>query len=73
MQEVQKYLKDNQERFLEELFDLLRIPSVSADPAYAKDVRKTAKFIANNLKKAGADNVEICETKAHPIVRLQSK
>lgn len=68
MQKVQKYLKDNQKRFLEELLDLLRIPSVSADPAFAKDVQKTAKFVANNLKKAGADNVEICETKGHPIV-----
>jgi len=68
MQKVQKYLKDNQKRFLNELLDLLRIPSVSADPAFAKDVKKTAKFVANNLKKAGADNVEICETKGHPIV-----
>ena len=68
MEKVQKYLKDNGDRFLEELLDLLRIPSISADPAYKKDVHKTAKFIANNLKKAGADNVEVCETKGYPIV-----
>ena len=68
MQKVQNYLKENQQRFLDELLDLLRIPSVSADPKYKKDVIKTAKFIANNLKKAGADKVELCETKGYPIV-----
>lgn len=68
MKDTQKYLKDNQERFLEELLDLLRIPSISADSAYDDDVTKAANFIADNLKKAGADNVEVCETKGHPIV-----
>lgn len=68
MQTTQQFIKDNQERFLEELLDLLRIPSVSADPAYAGDVRKTADAVAEHLTKAGADNVEVIETAGHPIV-----
>ncbi len=68
MENVQKYITDNRDRFLEELMDLLRIPSVSADPAYKKDVVATAKFVAKALKKAGADKVELCPTKGYPIV-----
>lgn len=68
MEKVQKYINENKERFLEELFELLRIPSISADPAYNEDVRKTAEFVAESLTKAGADNVEICDTAGHPIV-----
>ncbi len=68
MQQLQSYLEQNKDRFLEELLDLLRIPSVSADPAFAKDVRKTAEFIQQKLNEAGADNVELFETDGHPIV-----
>jgi acetylornithine deacetylase/succinyl-diaminopimelate desuccinylase-like protein len=62
------YITENKKRFLEELFELLRIPSVSADPAYKNDVFKTADAVAHSLKKAGADHVEICETAGYPIV-----
>jgi acetylornithine deacetylase/succinyl-diaminopimelate desuccinylase-like protein len=62
------YIQSNQQRFLDELFELLRIPSVSADPAYKNDVVKTAEAVAASLKKAGADQVEICETAGYPIV-----
>ncbi len=62
------YIKDNKQKFLDELFDLLRIPSVSADPAYKNDVLKTAEFVKESLIKAGADNAEICETAGYPIV-----
>ena len=68
MENVQNFISENKDRFVEELFELLRIPSVSADPAYANDVRKTAEFIAEKMKSAGADEVEIFETKGHPIV-----
>ncbi|MFT7605996.1 MAG: acetylornithine deacetylase/succinyl-diaminopimelate desuccinylase-like protein [Saprospiraceae bacterium] len=68
MQKVQEYHKANKERYLEELLDLLRIPSISADPAYKNDVNNTAKAVAKALKNAGADNVEICLTKGYPIV-----
>ena len=68
MNALQSYLNSNKERFVEELFDLLKIPSVSADSAYANDVIKAADFVADSLKTAGCDAVEICQTKGFPIV-----
>lgn len=68
MEEVQKYITDNKDRFLEELLEILRIPSVSADPAYAGDVKKTAEHLAKKLKEAGCKKVKINKTKGHPIV-----
>ena len=68
MQEVKKYVDAHKQRFIEELFDLLRIPSVSADSAYSNDVLKTAGFVAEKLKAAGADRVEVCPTAGYPIV-----
>ena len=68
MQKTQDFINGNKDKFLNELLDLLKIPSVSADPAYAGDVRKTAEFVAESLTTAGADKVEIFETKGHPIV-----
>ena len=65
---ILKYLDENKERFVSELFQLLRIPSVSTDPSYADDVRKTAIKVVELLKTAGADNVELCETAGYPIV-----
>jgi acetylornithine deacetylase/succinyl-diaminopimelate desuccinylase-like protein len=61
-------IQENKQRYLDELFDLLRIPSVSADPAYKDDVFKTADEVAKRLSEAGADNVEICETPGYPVV-----
>lgn len=68
MENTQAYINENKQRFLDELIDLLRVPSISADPNYAGDVRKTAEVIANRLNEAGADNIEICETEGYPIV-----
>jgi len=68
MEKVQSYIVDNKQRFLDELLDLLRIPSVSADPAYAGDVKKTAAVIAKSLRAAGCKNVKVNKTKGHPIV-----
>ncbi len=68
MQEIKKYVAEHKQRFLDELFELLRFPSVSADPAYHADVLKTADFVAQKLKDAGADQVEICQTAGYPIV-----
>ncbi|MCB0529896.1 MAG: peptidase dimerization domain protein, partial [Saprospiraceae bacterium] len=68
MKELKSYLDSNKQRFLDELLELLRIPSVSADPAYNKDVRRMAEATAAHLRKAGADAVEIYETDGHPIV-----
>ncbi|WP_461788105.1 dipeptidase [Pedobacter sp.] len=68
MQEIKKYVEENKQRFLDELFELLRFPSVSADPKYKNDVLQTADFVAQKLKDAGADNVEVCATAGYPIV-----
>ena len=62
------YIESNRERFLEELFELLRIPSISADSAFSGDVRKCAESVAEFLKIAGADNVILEETVGYPIV-----
>ena len=50
MENTQAFISENKQRFLDELLDLLRIPSVSADPAFAGDVVKTAETIAERLK-----------------------
>jgi acetylornithine deacetylase/succinyl-diaminopimelate desuccinylase-like protein len=62
------FIENNKERFLQELFDLLRIPSISADSAFAGDVRQCAESVATHLRNAGANNVSIEETAGHPIV-----
>ena len=68
MQNVQDYISKNKQRFLDELIEILKIPSISADPAYRDAVFKTAQFTAEKLKEAGADKVEICPTEGYPIV-----
>ena len=62
------YLSNNQEKFLNELLELLRIPSISADSAYKQDVIVAANYIKDKLIAAGADQVELCETAGNPIV-----
>ena len=61
-------LSDDQKRYIEELFELLKIPSISADSKFKKDVNDAAKWIKNSLIKVGCDKVEIIKTKGHPIV-----
>lgn len=68
MEKTTQYIQENKERFLQELFELLRIPSVSADPKYKQDVARCAESVADHLRKAGADAVEVCSTEGHPIV-----
>lgn len=68
MQGVKEYIQQHQDRFLSELFDLLRIPSVSANPDFSEDVFEAAAFIENKLIEAGATQVEICPTDGYPIV-----
>jgi acetylornithine deacetylase/succinyl-diaminopimelate desuccinylase-like protein len=65
---INQYIQSNQDRFLSELFELLRIPSVSADSRHKGDVRKAAEYVAQKLTEAGADSVQLMETKGHPIV-----
>jgi acetylornithine deacetylase/succinyl-diaminopimelate desuccinylase-like protein len=65
---IQTYITENKDRFINELLDLLRIPSISADPNYKESVFKTADEVKKRLVEAGADNVEICQTKGYPVV-----
>jgi acetylornithine deacetylase/succinyl-diaminopimelate desuccinylase-like protein len=62
------YLQTHRERFLGELVDLLRIPSISADPAYTAEVRRAAEWLRGHLEHLGADGVQIIETGGHPLV-----
>lgn len=68
MQQTQDYINSNKDRFLNELLELLRIPSVSADSKHKQDMIRAAEFVKKSLTNAGADNAEICETPGHPIV-----
>ncbi len=68
MQNIDSYIKEHTQRFIDELIELLKIPSISADSAYKKDVLNTADAIKISLEKAGCDHVEICQTDGYPIV-----
>ncbi|MCC9136479.1 dipeptidase [Pontibacter silvestris] len=65
---MNEYITENEERFVYELMEMLRIPSVSADPKFKIDVLRTAEFVKQKLEEAGADNVELCETAGNPII-----
>lgn len=71
MEKVFEFLKDNQKRNEEELFEFLRIPSISTDSAYTDDVRRGADWIANALSSMGL-NTEIISTRRHPLVYAES-
>jgi acetylornithine deacetylase/succinyl-diaminopimelate desuccinylase-like protein len=62
------YARENQKRFLDELKELLRIPSISTLEEHKGDVKKAADVVANDLKRIGFENVEIIPTKGHPLV-----
>src|SRR6204780_4961566 len=62
------YARSNQTRFLNELKDLLRIPSVSTAPEHKSDVQKAADVVANELRRIGMENVELITTKGHPLI-----
>ena len=68
MNQTQNFSNANKDRYLTELLDLLRIPSISADPAYKSDVQKCAEKLAEGMRNIGIDNVEVCPTAGNPIV-----
>ena len=68
MTQAKDYIETHKNRFLDELFELLRLPSVSADSAFKKDVMATAELVAKQLDLAGCDLVKIHETEGNPIV-----
>ena len=71
--DIKGFIRENRQRMLDELFDILRIPSVSADPAFSGDVEKCAEAVADSLKLAGASHVEVMKTPGHPIVFAEYK
>ena len=68
MNSVKNYIQENKDRFIAELIELLKMPSISADAAYSQDVLNTSEAVKDALEKAGCDKVEICETPGYPIV-----
>lgn len=68
MAEYWNYLESNQDRFLEELLEFLRIPSISALPERAEDVERAGHWVAQRLDAAGVENVEVLPTGGHPVV-----
>ena len=68
MEAITTYIETHKDRFLEELFELLKMPSISADSAFSQDMINTADAVAKALEKAGCDLVEICETQGYPII-----
>ena len=66
--EIKSYIENNKKKFLNELFDLIKIPSISAVKEYKGSVRDAAEFLKNQFENLGLDNCEICETNGHPIV-----
>lgn len=68
MKNSKEYIAEHKDRFLNELIELLKLPSVSADPAFASSTKETAQTVAQSLRDAGCNTVEICETPGYPIV-----
>lgn len=68
MKDVKSYIEKHKDRFLNELVELLKIPSISADSNYKNDVLATAEAVRERLQEAGCDKVEICETPGYPVV-----
>jgi len=68
METIKQYIADNKERFLSELFDLIRIPSVSAKEENKSDMLRAAGFLKESLLAAGADRAEIYPTDGHPVL-----
>lgn len=67
-QAIDSFVSSNSGRFLEELNQFLRIPSISTSPEHVADVAAAAQFVADSLKTAGLENIEIIPTERHPLV-----
>ncbi len=68
MTSIKTFIDTNRDRFLEELFDLIRIPSVSAKPENKPDMIRAAEFLKDSLKKAGAERAEVFPAEGNPVV-----
>ena len=68
---IKKYVEENKDRMLEELFSLIRIPSVSAQPAHKEDMVRCAERWKELLLEAGVDKAEVMPSKGNPMVMLR--
>lgn len=68
MSDIERYLQSHQDAYLEELLAFLAIPSISALPEHADDVRRAGQWVAQRLSRAGLEHVQLMETGAHPLV-----
>lgn len=68
MSAIDSYIQQHRRRLLDELKDLIRIPSISTLPEHKSDVERAAQFVAESLRRAGLENVEIIPTAGHPLV-----
>lgn len=68
MEKIIKYIESNKDRYLEELIDFLKIPSISNEESHKEDVRNASLWLQKHLSEIGLDNVKIFETEGHPIV-----
>jgi len=68
MDNIKSYVNQNKDRFINELIELLKIPSISADSAFSQDIINTAKAIKKALENAGCSHVELCDTPGNPII-----
>ena len=68
MEKAKEYIDRNCDRFIEELFELLRIPSISAQTEHKPDMQRCAEWLAAALVKAGADRAEVMPTDGNPVV-----
>jgi len=68
MQNIKQFIETNQQRFVDELFGLIRIPSISSEEKHKPDMVKTAEYWVQLLLKAGADKAEVMPTSGNPVV-----
>ncbi len=68
MEKIRKYIEEHKDRFLEELFEIIRIPSVSAKEEHKGDMLKMAEHLKQSLLDVGADKAEVYPTKGHPVL-----
>lgn len=68
MEKILDYIESNQDAYVEELKDFLRIPSISADPKHKQDVERCAQYVSDQMRKIGLNNIQLFPTDGHPIV-----
>jgi acetylornithine deacetylase/succinyl-diaminopimelate desuccinylase-like protein len=68
MEDIKKYIEDNKQRFLDELFEVIRIPSISSEKEHKEDMKKTAEHLKQKILDAGADKADVMPTDGNPVV-----